>query len=104
MCQASGYKLTSNKELPSQYQEFAQLIPETGESNGADAPDGNQRRPMYSIVDVNGNSYKIALARLENILTSKYAFKQNSYGTEDVEIYYAGRATDSIGANTRYAT
>ena len=97
MCQATGYKLTSNKELPSPYQEFAQLIPSTGKkADGSDSPDGNQRRPMFSIIDfdVNEKDFSIALIRIENILTSKFVFSQTTHGTDELVCKYAVVKTD----------
>ena len=45
MCQATGYKLTSNKELPSNCQHFSVLIPKTGKkSDGSDSPDGSNHK------------------------------------------------------------
>lgn len=100
MCQATGYKLTSNKELPSPYQEFAQLIPSTGlKADGSDSPDSNQRRPMFSIIDfdVNNKEFSIALLRIENILYIKsekgFNFTQTVHGTGDLKFLYATRTT-----------
>ena len=36
MCQATGYKLTSNKELPSANQKFSKILPITIVENGKD--------------------------------------------------------------------
>ena len=99
MCQATGYKLTSNKELPSPYQEFSQLIPSTGlKADGSDSPDSNQRRPMFSIIDlaVNDNDFSIALIRIENILFIKeekgFNFTQTKHGTDTLKFMYATKA------------
>ena len=52
MCQATGYKLKSNKELPSAYQVFSKLIPMTTvKSDGSDNPNENQLYPMFSILE-----------------------------------------------------
>ena len=83
MCQATGYKLTSNKELPSNYQHFSRIIPKTGrKDDGSDGPDKNQRRPMFSVIDMTENNYTIKLIRIENILNSSNGFTQlsNSQG------------------------
>ena len=77
MCQATGYKLTSNKELPTNYQLFSNLIPKTTvKSDGSDGPDNNQKRPMFIIVDMLGNTYTAQLIRINGILNSSYGFTQ----------------------------
>ena len=58
MCQATGYKLKSNKELPSSLQVFSKIIPMTTNGkddygNNADTPNGNQLYPMYSVIEIN---------------------------------------------------
>lgn len=85
MCQATGYKLKSNKELPSNYQHFSRIIPLTGSKSNKwnpeqfdDSPDGNQQRPMFAIINLNNNNYSIKLVRIENILNSKNGFTQQS--------------------------
>ena len=86
MCQASGYKLTSNKELPSPDQKFSRIIPKTSsiysESTNTfkDTADSNQRYPMLAIIDVDGGSYSVKLARITNILGSGSKFTQTVYG------------------------
>ena len=86
MCQASGYKLTSNKELPSPDQKFSRIIPETKSTYNVDSgtfkdtASNNQKYPMLAIIDVNSGVYSIKLARLTNILSS-YKFTQSLYGT-----------------------
>lgn len=89
MCQATGYKLTSNKELPSNYQRFSSLIPQT---NGTKA-DGNQQYPMYVELKFDGDNIEIYLGRLTNILNSKYKFNQQTYGTGEINIEYAVPST-----------
>ena len=51
MCQATGYKLKSNKELPSASQVFSKLIPKT--KHNPDKPNGDQLYPMYSVISFN---------------------------------------------------
>ena len=60
MCQATGYKLKSNKELPCAYQVFSKLIPKTtnevstgtgGTLTFTDTVNGNQLYPMFSILE-----------------------------------------------------
>lgn len=78
MCQASGYKLTSNKELPSNYQQFSMIIPETTEGADGDTADNNQKYPMITITKLSGNTYTIELIRMMNIMY-KYKFTQTDY-------------------------
>ena len=64
MCQATGYKLKSNKELPSTNQRFAYIIPET---NIADSkPANNQLYSMFTEI-VLGNTLDIYLYRILDI-------------------------------------
>lgn len=77
MCQATGYKLTSNKELPTNYQLFSNLIPKTTvKADKSDGPDGNQKRPMFIIVDMSGNTYTAQLIRINGILNNDAGFTQ----------------------------
>lgn len=102
MCQATGYKLTSNKELPSNCQHFSVLIPQTGKkSNGDDSADGNQQYPMFSIIDMSGNNYEIQLIRIKNIKndSGKHEFTQQLYGKGTPSFEWA------VGSNSsRYCT
>lgn len=102
MCQATGYKLTSNKELPSNYQHFSKLIPQTGKkANGDDKADGNQQYPMFSIVSMSGNTYLIKLLRITDIKddANDHVFTQQQYGTGTPAFQYATETLDS-----RYCT
>lgn len=85
MCQATGYKLTSNKELPSNYQEFSNLIPKT---NGTKA-DNAQKEPMFAVIDPNGEGYTIKLVKAKNIFDSAYKFSQTDYAKDPVYFHYA---------------
>lgn len=89
MCQATGYKLTSNKELPSNYQHFSKVIPLTTEGESGDKPDGNQKYPMFTITDMNGDSYTVKLIRIQNILSASQTFTQQAYGTGTPYFQYA---------------
>ena len=88
MCQATGYKLTSNKELPSANQKFSRLLPETTVKNGSDKANDNQKYPMFAIIRVDNGTYNIKLARVHNIFNSSFAFKQKSYSTTDMQLQY----------------
>lgn len=78
MCQATGYKLTSNKELPSEFQKFSMIIPKSyidkvdTKGKTTDKPSSDQQMPMFSIINVKGNNdYQTQLGRINNISNSK---------------------------------
>ena len=104
MCQATGYKLKSNKELPSAFQVFSKLIPmtknEVTNSNGTltfkDTVNGNQLYPMYSILDFEHNAsgsisaINVKMCRVAGIFKAdgKDSFTQTSYGKNAPSIHY----------------
>ena len=89
MCQATGYKLKSNKELPSDQQKFSLVIPLTSHGQAGDSPDPNQLRPMFVEVVLNRENYSVFLARIENILTSdKGNFSQDNIVTAASRLMY----------------
>lgn len=77
MCQATGYKQTSNKELPSPDQEFSFIVSQTTTAGKADA---EQKYPMFGVIDVSAGTYTVKLARITNIMNSG-VFKQTNHGT-----------------------
>ena len=102
MCQATGYKLKSNKELPCAYQVFSKLIPMTknevsvsGENlTFKDTVNENQLYPMYSVLefehDNNGgiNAINVRMCRVTGIfkVDGKDSFTQTSYGNGELKI------------------
>jgi hypothetical protein len=95
MCQATGYKLKSNKELPSPYQVFSKLIPLTTYPKGSPKPSGNQLYPMYSILEFEhkeGNicAINVKMCRVTGIFTEDNGdtFTQTSYGNRELNIHY----------------
>lgn len=92
MCQATGYKLTSNKELPSHNQSYTWILPKTTtkytESTNTykDKPSAEQKYPMFSIVDVNNGNYSLKLARITNIMVggvfNQYVFSESPMGLQ----------------------
>lgn len=97
MCQATGYKLKSNKELPSPYQVFSKLIPMSTFENGADKANGNQLYPMFSVIEFehddeprNVVAINVKLCRVGGVFQSdgKDTFTQTSYGLGDPTIKY----------------
>lgn len=101
MCQATGYKLTSNKELPSNCQHFSVLIPKTGaKADGSDSPDGSQQYPMFSVVDMENDNYQIQLIRIRNIKKeSDHTFTQLDY-TDAIPFFEWA----VLGNDSRYCT
>jgi hypothetical protein len=96
MCQATGYKLKSNKELPCAYQVFSKLIPLTSHEGGSDKPNANQLYPMFSILDfkkdINGNinAIDVKMCRITNIFANNGvdSFTQTKYGKNEPDIEY----------------
>ena len=107
MCQATGYKLKSNKELPSAYQVFSKLIPMTDnkyeDGKFTDTVNGNQLYPMYSILEfVHNNTgaieaVDVKLCRVAGIFKAdgKDSFTQTSFGTKTPSIQYLVEVTDN---------
>ena len=94
MCQATGYKLKSNKELPCEYQVFSKLIPKTSHGT-TDSPNGNQLYPMFSILEFehqggNINAINVKMCRVTSIFAEdgKDSFTQTSYGKNKPNIQY----------------
>lgn len=92
MCQATGFKLTSNKELPSANQKFSMAVPQTTvNSKGKDVASMNQQYPMFGIIHIDqDNNYDIKLVRIANILTSSAKFTQYDYSKDDMKLQYFG--------------
>lgn len=111
MCQATGYKLKSNKELPCAFQVFSKLIPMTtnevkvGDDNSLtfkDTVNGNQLYPMFSILDFEHSKGKISavdvkMCRVTNIfkVNGKDSFTQTSYGKNTPQIQYLVEINDT---------
>jgi len=103
MSQATGYKLTSNKELPSEFQKFSMVIPKTTTkiSNGkfSDTASADQQMPMFGIIDLLGdNKYNVKVARVNNISSeaTKMTFKQGKVGKNPATIEYLCMACGSL--------
>lgn len=88
MCQATGYKLTSNKELPSANQKFSMAVPQTSNSGGSDKANNNQKYPMFGIMKLEGTTYKVQLVRIANIFDTNFKFAQNIYSTDAMKLQY----------------
>lgn len=109
MCQASGYKLTSNKELPSALQRFSELIPQTTiKADKTDKPNNNQQSPMYATISFDNSltNYSIKLTRVRNIskdnLTgdpAAWLFNQQSHSTDPMRLEYITLNRDSFNSD-----
>lgn len=90
MCQATGYKLKSNKELPSQIQVFSKIIPKTNHKASGDSPNADQLYPMYSVLEFNNDcsELNVTMNRITGIFASlgKDTFTQTSYGKGDMDV------------------
>lgn len=95
MCQATGFKLTSNKELPSANQKFSLAIPETTVKNGKDTANANQKYPMFGIIRLSDSNYNVELVRVANILTSTAKFTQYDYSTSPMKLQYFKQVSDN---------
>ena len=112
MCQATGFKLKSNKELPGNQQLFSRLLPQTQASG--DKPANSQQFPMFGILEFNTTSSNntesastnIYLCRIENIMTKFGVFTQSSYEKNNdmvlsyAQSYYANMSDNQIYTNT----
>ena len=116
MCQATGYKLKSNKELPSQLQVFSKIIPMTNHKKSSDSPNANQLYPMYSVLEFNDDCSEVSVSmnRITGIFKKDGAdkFTQIDYGTkkmgketlctfEKEDCKYSGIAADKPMADVK---
>lgn len=88
MCQATGYKLTSNKELPSANQKFSIIVPKTTNTGNKDKADDNQKYPMFGIIELDNSQYKIKLVRVANIFSSDFKFNQTTFSKDQMKLQY----------------
>lgn len=98
MCQATGYKLKSNKELPSCVQVFSKIVPQTtntwndSKKSFSDGPNANQLYPMYSVLEFNDDCSEldVRMSRIHGIFKAdgKDSFTQLNYGTNDMTNTY----------------
>lgn len=104
MVQATGYKLKSNKELPSVNQTFSIIRPKTNLDNTAHY---SQESPMFATIDYNSNQWGISLYRIVNIKTtaatkitefSSIKYSTKPMVTERLILNYS----ESEGANENY--
>ena len=94
MCQATGYKLTSNKELPSANQKFSLVVPNTTVKGGKDTASSEQKYPMFGIISLDNTEYNIKLVRIANIFKD-FKFAQNIYSTEPMQLQYFKQVSEN---------
>ena len=87
MCQATGYKLTSNKELPSANQKFSIVVPKTTNPNNKDKASDDQKYPMFGIIELDNSQYKIKLVRIANIFDN-FKFNQTTFSKNQMQLQY----------------
>ena len=92
MCQATGYKLKSNKELPSKAQVFSKIIPMTTHGTSSDSPSAEQLYPMYSVLKFGNNNSElnVEMARITGIFATNGTdtFNQSKYGKGPMKSQY----------------
>ena len=96
MCQATGYKYSSNKELPAYTQAFSELIPQTTEN---EKPAATQKFPMFIDIVLNNTTISYKLISVANVFDSAYLFTQLKYGKANSELKYM-----KINAGTLYGS
>ena len=96
MCQATGYKYSSNKELPAYTQAFSELIPQTTEK---EKPSETQKYPMFIDIRFEDTTISYKLIMVDNIFGNKQLFTQKIYGTAPSVLKYM-----KIQANSLYGT
>ena len=89
MCQATGFKLKSNKELPGPSQRFSFIIPRTKSGDSGDTPSDEQLQPMYT--EIHPDTHEAYLLRLKNIHNGKKVLSQTDYSTKAIVPEYLHR-------------
>jgi hypothetical protein len=106
MCQATGFKLKSNKELPSYQQAFSELIPETVDNNGTDKPSAEQQYPMFGVIEYNTSGSNINasmyLVRIDGILNNKSLNQQNPTTATEMHLQYI-KPNGTLTSTTDYS-
>lgn len=106
MSQATGYKHTSNKELPADNTPWCRYYYpcSINASTGADKVNNNQRYPFYSIYTINNNEITINVKRIENVIvnggfninTQGEAIKNGQTQISTVNGLFAGATTEKV--------
>lgn len=98
MCQATGFKLKSNKELPSDQQKFSYAIPKTTVGTGpdaADTPHDNQLKPMFVELVLENSTYSVYLMRIEEITNGTKLFSQDAFSKNSAYFMYLKHEKES---------
>jgi hypothetical protein len=104
MCQATGYKLKSNKELPSINQIYSVIVPKTKVSGTSVTAHFSQESPMFVVYNYGDGEIDIDLFRVINIKTTQESaikeFSETTYSTKPVlmEKLLINREKSSSGA------
>ena len=119
MCQATGYKLTSNKELPSAMQRFSQLLPATTiTAKLADKASGHQQAPMYSTTKFDNLNtigtdnctakFSIKLTRIRNVgvdntnaAPPEWTFNQQQNNNKNIVLEYITINNSDLSDSTK---
>ena len=95
MCQATGYKQTSNKELPGTAQAFSKLLPLTQFNGTKDTASAEQQLPMFGILNIEGTSEttnaSLQLVRILNVQSGKKKpiyNSSNNFSKDALELEY----------------
>ena len=111
MCQATGYKLTSNKELPTPKQRFSILVPKTDDTGKSDSANANQKNPMYAVISLNNSNktYTLELVRVRGVFNDAnplslgkeikgFKFNQQNYGKKPINLQYTKLGNLSVNS------
>ena len=101
MCQATGFKLKSNKELPTDKQRFSMIIPKTSSTGTTDKPDANQQYAMYAKIYFDNTDKKLELARFKNITAKTNLLTQNTYSTSPIVMEYMVHSWTQFDTSTQ---
>ena len=94
MCQATGYKQTSNKELPGYAQVFSKVLPKTSftynskTSKYESKANNAQKYPMFGEVTFSEGKYTLYLSRIIDIQNGATALYLDSYSTASPSYEY----------------
>lgn len=109
MVQATGYKLKSNKELPSVDQTFSNIRPATVNNNGKLSAHFSQESPMFATIKYGDSAWDIDLYRIINIkkteATKVNEFSAVKYATKPVileRLILCYNTTDMVNDNYWY--
>ena len=103
MCQATGFKLKSNKELPGPNQRFSYIIPFTDVGDSSDTPSDQQLVPMFT--EIRPDTYDIYLMRLVNIHKTHpndgtpAVLSQKDFSKDPIRVEYLYKDLSQYNAN-----